>query len=645
MRRLMLALAVLLGASVAAAQADYFLIRINLGATKGGKAVQQQGGKGMPTMPGMGNPGNPGMGNPGNPGMGGGGMGPGGMGPGGPPPNMMNQMQQMMNKGGRGGTVKTQQAEEDDEDIYDPNSLHTDIVIEVTKHVFPRDRTGMFIPGTMKIWHKWGHSWITVNDTFIAIKQVKRRSVKDVFTHLPQYRQADKTADDWVQLARWALEHGLMKEVDSSMEKAKQLDANNQVVKTFDQVQDAMSRALAANDTVTFWQSKLPKFQVQNSAHYSLLYADGLKTDDVQTWSKQLEMNYRAFFDWFALQNKALQMPTSRLVAVLVNDRPDDPEMYHMLHDGLGIGQTENSDAFLARRNNLAVLSASPLDKAYVALNKSSESLWSSKGYDFDALLKAHGVKNASPEENEDAQMRALAIKAMRERSRVTDVSSEGTRQLAAAVGLLPREVKVPQWFEFGLGSFFETPHNAYWEGTGAASWTYLDLWKKWDQKDKLDKAEKALREVVTDAYFKLPRTKPEQALLKARTMSWALTYFLMERHPDGVFRFCEELNNLPRDMDLDPTLVMGCFSRAFHLGESDHPDQPTTARLIDFSAEWYKFLKDKPLPCPDLGKSLDDILTQKSGTNTNRPGGRPGMPGMPGMPGRGYPMLPGRGR
>ena len=42
--------------------------------------------------------------------------------------------------------------------------------------------------------------------------------------------------------------------------------------------------------------------------------------------------------------------------------------------------------------------------------------------------------------------------------------------QRSLASGLLPRNVAVPEWLLFGMGSFFETPLQSPWAGIGAPS-------------------------------------------------------------------------------------------------------------------------------------------------------------------------------
>src|SRR5207253_6658106 len=131
------------------------------------------------------------------------------------------------------------------------------------------------------------------------------------------------------------------------------------------------------------------------------------------------------------------------------------------------------------------------------------KNVWESTQMSQEDLLKGKAVKlglgpigyNLSAR----AQTLTLVLKAMEEDGKRATVTHEGTRQLIAALGLLPRSVEAPQWIDFGMASFFETPKGSYWWGAGAPNMTYLVNFKLWDYNKKLDKnPAEALMSVVT---------------------------------------------------------------------------------------------------------------------------------------------------
>ena len=213
-----------------------------------------------------------------------------------------------------------------------------------------------------------------------------------------------------------------------------------------------------------------------------------------------------------------------------------------------------------------------------------------------EELLKGKGLGVAVYfNESAKAQTLTLVRKVMEEDARREAVTYEGTRQLIAALGLLPRSVKAPQWIDFGMASFFETPKGAYWSGTGSPNLTYLVNFHLWDHEKKLEKDPTvALKSVVTDHYFHLIEgsKNKENARAKAHTMSWALVYYLAYKKRDGLLRYYQELAQEPRDLDLDEDVLLNCFARAFGLTDPKKPNEMDETELNKFAAAWYKFMR-----------------------------------------------------
>jgi hypothetical protein len=201
-------------------------------------------------------------------------------------------------------------------------------------------------------------------------------------------------------------------------------------------------------------------------------------------------------------------------------------------------------------------------------------------------------------------QTLALLHRARTEEAELAAVSREGTRQLLTACGLLPRAVLMPEWVQFGLPSVFETPKydpfsqvGAFWPTFGEAHWVYLVYFKLWEQAKSplLEKPEEALKAVLTDRYFREAEADPKDPdkLIRARVMAWSLCYYLTSRNLDGLLRYSEELNALPRDLELDDDAHVACFVRAFGLSEP--------GRMEKFAEKWYDEIRAKALPIPKL--------------------------------------------
>src|SRR6185437_3746673 len=103
-----------------------------------------------------------------------------------------------------------------------------------------------------------------------------------------------------------------------------------------------------------------------------------------------------------------------------------------------------------------------------------------------------------------EAQMLSLMLKALEQEAELATVSHEVSRQLLFASGLLPRNVAVPEWALFGVGSFFETPLQSPWPTIGAPSPYYLPRWRELqDQQAKGTKILGGLKGTAADTLRK----------------------------------------------------------------------------------------------------------------------------------------------
>jgi hypothetical protein len=507
-----------------------------------------------------------------------------------------------------GGSFFSQQ----EEDEPDSAPLFVGAVVEVDHKDVKR-----LDSGRVRIKHKWGEATLFLGDevewTIIRVDTVaqkfeaKKRLIK---------KDDPNRAEHLLELADWSLAHGLLDRVPKLVEELAKQDPKHPAVTVFQKVHADLQRGGSQADAAMDWRSKLGDFRIKNSKHYALLY--DVPTDaQAQSFLDRMERNFQGFFYWFALRGKALPLPDRRLVAVLV----DSPETFRHQHKDIFDEPLMVEDGFFVRRDNLAVYSEKRLDEGYEALSKTVKNIWDLTHLSQEELLKGKGL-NMGPvyyNESAKAQTLTLVLKAMEEDAALATVSLEGTRQLIAALGLLPRSVEAPQWIDFGMASLFETPKGSYWAGTGSPNMTYLVNFKLWDAKKQLDKdAVEALKSVVTDRYFRRIRDSKnkENAEAKARTMTWALIYFLAHKKRDGLLRYYEELARQPRDLDLDEDVLLDCFARVFGLVDPKKPNEIDANELNKLAASWYKFIRDTPL---EIDEVLKDALAaqKKKGRNT----------------------------
>jgi hypothetical protein len=109
----------------------------------------------------------------------------------------------------------------------------------------------------------------------------------------------------------------------------------------------------------------------------------------------------------------------------------------------------------------------------------------------------------------------------------VSTIVHEATHQIAFNCGLHTRLSDCPRWFSEGIAMYFETPDlrsTKGWRGIGAVNWPRLELFQQSLSTRPAGSLETLIRD---DKRF----VDPKQALA-AYAEAWALTYFLIHKHP-----------------------------------------------------------------------------------------------------------------
>ncbi len=492
----------------------------------------------------------------------------------------------------------------------------------------------------------------TVNQTFLT----KLGEIKE-----------NTPAIDVVRFADWTLAHGLVEKFPAVMDKLIAVDKAHPAAVAYLKIKPEIERKLNDDPAISSWRSKLlPGYTTAESPHYLIVHNAAHDSDmELTTHRNHLENTFRGFYYWFALKGVALPLPAYRQVIVLTKQMQDFDHLHKVLSSPPVI-----VDGFFARRENLAVMSSTRQDESYEALTTFWEP-WRAKGYQRHELLVASRRKdNGVPkglegdtQRNIEAQMLALMLSALEQEAELATVSHDATRQLLFASGLLPRNVAVPEWILFGAGSFFETPLQSPWPTIGAPSPYYLPRWR--EMKDKVYEKDRVdtLKKVVTDAYFRsLPpdgksgspeRTLRETALRKARTAAWSLTYFLAQDKRDGLRRYFAELSKMPRDIELDETVLLECFARSF--GCVNANNEVDKDKLKALAGSWYAYWNTVSFESEGTMKEIRDKIAdhikkaKEAADKANQTGGGafPGGPGGgfgPGGPGGFGPGGPGGG-
>lgn len=473
-----------------------------------------------------------------------------------------------------------------------------------------------------------------------------------------------KTAEKLLLLAEWALEHGLLPEFGKMIDELKALDPKHPVVSAVNQVRDEMKKVPQQYDPAA--KTLIDDLKKENyrefrskQDHYTLLANVERKKDaeSAVSWRlKRMEDVYESYYYWFALKGKVRPQPARRLVAVLVDTHTNTKEfdIHHVSYNNVPM----LADGFTARRDNVVVFASGRLDPAYVSLAKNNQDiLWGPNNVTPGELMDGSIWKRRSHDLYQRIpwlQTTTLLQHAMEDESDLATVTHECIRQLTAATDLLPRTVTTAEWAQFGIASFFETPHTAFYPGVGAPSWSHLVSFKYLRKTKRLGGAtpREVLLNVVTDRYFRQAYAslqssyqikeekeafddKTKRELELARCTSWSLMYFLAHHKLDNLVKYFDELSNLPRDLEYNEKVLQTCFIRAF----GDKLDQ--------LAAAWYTAMEQTVLEMPEVEQ--ENMRTRmerpktapqpQPGTRPNpypdgtiRPG--PGLSGPPRGPG-----------
>ncbi len=567
----------------------------------------------------------------------------------------------------------TGEAKETKENKDDPAKKDKNAELTITAFV-EYDRAVDWDESHRKMQHRWGSSFLVTDPEkkVILLTEVVKKMPRGTTTIVKRYherldqmrRDPARTAKSYLDLAVWAVNNGQLDEVlglndklgrGGMMEEFLTQDAKGdaQVVaaqKACRAVKDKLKAVVPPDGPdapASVWKKRLSgpgqgKVFSYSSDHYTVLYdsTDATAKPIVGARAEMLERNFRQFYYWFALRGKVLPMPETRLVALAI-DNPRDFKMQHKIFDSV----PHVADGFYAPRENLIVFSTVRMDGGFEALDRlAKEKL--QEGWDFRKILtpgthpffpKGGLPKGWPPREAMQNpanypeiaqtiaynQTLALLHRALSDEADLAVISHEGTRQLLTASGLLPQAVLMPEWVQFGLPSVFETPKyepfsqtGAFWPTFGEGHWTYLVYFKLWEQGHSplLDKPEDALKAVVTDRYFHEAEAdaKNPDKMIRAHVLAWSLCYYLTARHIDGLLRYAEELNALPRDLELDDETHLACFVRAFDLGDKDKPGAIDAFKWSKFAGGWFEEMRTKALPLPQTLKEAENSLKER---------------------------------
>jgi Protein of unknown function (DUF1570) len=408
-------------------------------------------------------------------------------------------------------------------------------------------------------------------------------------------------------VAEYALKHGAVKKFEEIMDQfAKDYPADANAV-MYLKVKAELTRPAKTPDPAGL-RASLPKgYKTLTSDHY-LVYHTSRNEDaaEVKHRLNRLENAFQSFYYWFGLKGLPVPIPAERQV-VVVTFKGD--EFYQL--NALLLPTPIVADGFVSPREGVAVFSAKRLDLLYKEMEEYTKPFWT-QGVDRAKVLEANDSGFTpqlarNPSAKAEIQTTALVLKSMEVSVEQTGISHNGSRQLLYASGLLNRNVVAPEWLQFGLGSFFETPLNSPNPSVAAPSMDYLPLFRDLRKKNRLGSPAEALRNIVTDRSFREAAMSDDyNSTRHARAMAWSLMYFLAtDKDPkklDGLQTYFKELSKMPRDMELDEETLLYLFCKSFRaFGLLDSSGQIDLKKLGEFAGSWIKYIDEEHLELQEL--------------------------------------------
>ena len=459
-----------------------------------------------------------------------------------------------------------------------PIYYHVNIPVE--------QRIDYFVTGDWIIKHEWGKTWVPKDDIHI----VKFQNEKDRFRNeQSRFRKSNKTPLDYLHLARFALQRGLLLDFERTMKEMSVQSPNHfavraykdvhKMLKTAPKIMDPRARELKAR----WLQSGTYQEIISEQGHYFMLnkLRDGGKQAKARL--QEMERTYATFFYWWALHGVVVPPPEYQLVVVLDNDT----NHFRATHFDM-VGELPVVDGFTIRRENVAYLSSQPLSGKYRVLAKNNSADWSRVKKSYEEMLDGERFPSNDIRDVPKLQTRSLVQKIIEEDVARAHCTQETVNQLLAATEMLPRNVTTAKWFRYGLSRYFSTPPQACFPGSGLPDWSLLIDFQVMKANGSLrtKNPDSFMLRILTDQNFRdaqkawkllkvtrqYNRTQQQQDI--AETTAWALTYHLMGSHPNQVLTYLKELRELPRDVEYDSRVLAGCFARAFDM-ENKNSDFP----------------------------------------------------------------------
>lgn len=359
-----------------------------------------------------------------------------------------------------------------------------------------------------------------------------------------------------MDVAEWALRHGLLKETYEAVAEVLQLDPTHVAAIRIRELKQQMERSLPEDAEVesTLKQNvPVPGMRIERSRHFILLHdtpaepAEGRELTRAQERLELLEQVYESFLLKFYSRGIELEIPQQRLMVALFHDKQTYDEYARGLSPELA-----SATGFWSPATNVSVF----FDHATAENHRALREL--ARRHERTAeRARRRGVRNVG-DVVRFARTLDLLVQVAQESADIEVVSHEATHQMAGNTGLFPRDVRIPAWAHEGLATYFESPNDAAWGGIGAVNEQRLKRYRALAS----DTEHSNIEFIVSDRIFDFAESR--EHLLHAYGQAWALTHFLLEKHPQEFIRYYRRLGEFPPDTPLSGEVLVKVFNEVF---------------------------------------------------------------------------------
>ena len=265
---------------------------------------------------------------------------------------------------------------------------------------------------------------------------------------------------------------------------------------------DAPFRGYPVDQMIKSVLADLPKgFTVYQTAHYLIFYDTSRAY--AQWCGTLFERLYPAFRNAWTHQGFVMAEPEFRLVAIVFSDKAS---YVRYAQKDLGNAAGSIFGYYDMESNRMTMY-----DLAGVAVNRPGRSVGPSHIKQFLASPNAPGA--------------------------VSTIVHEATHQIAFNSGLHQRLSDCPKWFSEGIAMYCETPdlgRGTGWAGIGVVNRPRLDQFRKYLQQRPAD----SLKKLISSD----DRLVDVKQAVDAYAESWALTYYLIHKHPKPYIAYLKVL-------------------------------------------------------------------------------------------------------